>query len=73
MNSTTSSRRLAAERAGAIAPDAFPDQVFNANGLPQNLALTANFLSLQIFGKFPNELTGAQKTQLSAKAAASVQ
>jgi len=60
-------------RAGAIALDAFPDQVFNANGLPQNPALTANFLSLQFFGKFPNELTAAQKTQVSAKAAASLQ
>lgn len=57
-------------RAGAIASDAFLDQVFNANGLPQNPVLTVNFLSLQIFGLFPNELTLAQKKQLSAAAAA---
>jgi len=47
-------------RAGAIAPDAFLDQVRNSNGIPQNLITTINFLSLQIFGVFPNELTQAQ-------------
>jgi len=57
-------------RAGAIAPDAFLDQVRLSNGVPQNLALTANFLSLQIFGLFPNELTVSQKSQLN-KAVAS--
>jgi len=55
-------------RAGAIASNAFLDQVFNANGIPQNPVLTINFLSLQIFGKFPNELTSAQKQQLSSAA-----
>ena len=57
-------------RAGAIAPDAFLDQVHNANGVPQNLALTVNFLSLQIFGVFPSELTAKQLSQVSAAAAA---
>ena len=57
-------------RAGAIAPDAFLDQVRLSNGVPQNLALTVNFLSLQIFGLFPNELTVSQKSQLN-KAVAS--
>jgi hypothetical protein len=47
-------------RAGAIASDAFLDQVDNANGIPQNLILTVNFLSLQIFGVFPNQLTSSQ-------------
>jgi hypothetical protein len=47
-------------RAGAIAPDAFLDQVRNSNGIPQNLITTINFLSLQIFGVFPNELTQGQ-------------
>ena len=61
-------------RAGAIAPDAFLDQVRLSNGFPQNLTLTINFLSLQLFGVFPNELTLAQKAQLNtavASAAAS--
>jgi hypothetical protein len=57
-------------RAGAIAADAFLDQVRLPNGVPQNLLLTANFLSLQIFGLFPNELTLQQKSQLN-KAVAS--
>jgi hypothetical protein len=57
-------------RAGAIAPDAFLDQVRLSNGVPQNLGLTVNFLSLQIFGLFPNELTVPQKSQLN-KAVAS--
>jgi hypothetical protein len=56
-------------RAGAIAPDAFLDQVFNSNGIPQNLALTVNFLSLQIFGKFANELTAKQQQQVASAAA----
>jgi len=55
-------------RAGGIASDAFLDQVFKSNGAPQNPALTVNFLSLQIFGKFPNELTSSQKTQLASAA-----
>jgi hypothetical protein len=28
--------------------------VINSNGIPQDLALTVNFLSLQIFGLFAN-------------------
>ncbi|HEY6248967.1 MAG TPA: hypothetical protein VI685_03340 [Candidatus Angelobacter sp.] len=55
-------------RAGAIATDAFLDQVVNSNGIPQNLALTANFLSLQIFGKFANELTQKQLQQVLSAA-----
>jgi hypothetical protein len=47
-------------RAGAIASDAFLDQVRNSKGIPQDLALTVNFLSLQIFGVFPNQLTPTQ-------------
>ncbi len=43
-------------RAGAIALDAFLDQVRLPNGVPQNINLTKNFLSLQIFGVFPNEI-----------------
>jgi hypothetical protein len=43
-------------RAGAIALDAFLDQVRLPNGAPQNPNLTKNFLSLQIFGVFPNEI-----------------
>jgi hypothetical protein len=56
-------------RAGAIASDAFLDQVFLPNGVPQNINMTINFLSLQIFGLFPNELTTTQKSQLSSAAA----
>jgi hypothetical protein len=55
-------------RAGGISTDAFLDQVRNSNGIPQNLFLTANFLSLQIFGKFPNELTSKQQSQVRAAA-----
>jgi len=57
-------------RAGAIATDAFLDQVHNSNGVPQNLALTVNFLSLQIFGKFANELSAKQQQQVASAAAA---
>jgi len=53
-------------RAGAIAPDAFLDQVHNSNGVPQNLGLTLNFLSLQIFGVFFNELTSGQQSQVNS-------
>jgi hypothetical protein len=56
-------------RAGAIATDAFLDQVFLPNGVPQNINMTINFLSLQIFGLFPNELSASQKSQLSSAAA----
>ena len=53
-------------RAGAIAKDAFLDQVHNSNGVPQNLGLTLNFLSLQIFGVFFNELPPPQQSQISS-------
>ena len=53
-------------RAGAIAKDAFLDQVHNSNGVPQNIGLTLNFLSLQIFGVFFNELSAPQKSQITA-------
>lgn len=56
-------------RAGAIAADAFLDQVHLPNGVPQNLNLTVDFLSLQIFGVFPNELTAAQKSKLNSTVA----
>lgn len=56
-------------RAGAIAPDAFVDQVRKPNGFPLDINFTINFLSLQIFGVFPNELTSSQRLQLSAAAA----
>ncbi|HEX3396861.1 MAG TPA: hypothetical protein VHS76_09175 [Steroidobacteraceae bacterium] len=57
-------------RAGAIARDAFLDQVVNSNGVPQNIGFTLNFLSLQIFGVFFNELTSGQKSEISSSAAA---
>jgi hypothetical protein len=56
-------------RSGAIAQDAFLDQVHNSNGVPQNIPLTVNFLSLQIFGVFANELTAQQQQQLTSAAA----
>jgi hypothetical protein len=40
-------------RNGAIARDAFLDQVFKPNGQPQNPTMTANFVSLQTTGQFP--------------------
>jgi hypothetical protein len=43
-------------RAGAIAQDAFLDQVRKPNGDPLDPNFTVNFLSLQIFGVFPNEI-----------------
>jgi len=43
-------------RNGAIAPDAFLDQVRKPNGVPLDLAFAANFLCLQFTGKFCNEL-----------------
>jgi hypothetical protein len=55
-------------RAGAIATDAFLDQVDNSNGIPQNLITTINFLSLQIFGVFPNQLTPAQMKKVMQSA-----
>jgi hypothetical protein len=48
-------------RNGAIARDAFLDQVRRPNGLPLDLGLTANFLCLKFFGAFCNELTPAQQ------------
>ena len=57
-------------RAGAIATDAFLDQVRNSKGVPQNLALTVNFLSLQIFGVFPNQLTSTQLKKVLSSASA---
>jgi len=42
-------------RNGAIAKDAFLDQVRLPDGSPQNRQLTVNFLSLQRFGVFPFE------------------
>lgn len=58
-------------RAGAISTDAFLDQVYNSNGIPQNLITTVNFLSLQIFGVFPNELTASQLKKVMQSATAS--
>ena len=55
-------------RAGAIAHDAFLDQVHKPNGAPQNVGFTQNFLSLQKFGVFFNELTAAQQNQISSAA-----
>jgi hypothetical protein len=57
-------------RAGAIALDAFLDQVHQPNGAPQNITLLIDFLSLKIFGVFPNELTLSQKSQLNSSVAA---
>jgi hypothetical protein len=59
-------------RAGAIALDAFLDQVHLPNGVPQNINLLINFLSLKIFGVFPNELTATQKSQLNSAVASAV-
>jgi len=42
-------------RNGAIASDAFLDQVRKPDGSPLDPAFTTNFLSLQRFGKFPGE------------------
>jgi hypothetical protein len=55
-------------RAGAIAADAFLDQVRKSNGTPENLAMTVNFLSLQMFGVFPNQLTSSQLSKVMAAA-----
>jgi hypothetical protein len=56
-------------RAGAISKDAFLDQVHQSNGVPQNVGLTLNFLSLQIFGVFFNELGAGQQSEISAASA----
>ena len=55
-------------RAGAIAPDAFLDQVRLPSGQPQNQNLFSAFHSLQNFGVFPNQLTPTQQAQLSSSA-----
>jgi hypothetical protein len=55
-------------RAGAIAKDAFLDQAFNSNGKPQNTGFTLNFLSLQIFGVFFNELNASQQSVVNSSA-----
>lgn len=60
-------------RAGGIAPDAFLDQVRKANGFPLDRSFTTNFLSLKLFGLFPNELTPAQTRQLNSAAATATQ
>ena len=52
-------------RAGAISADAFLDQAFNKNGTPQNIGLTQNFLSLQIFGVFFSQLNSSQQSQIN--------
>jgi hypothetical protein len=48
-------------RNGGIAVDAFVDQVIKPNGIPLDLAFTANFLCLQFFGAYCNELTTTQQ------------
>lgn len=45
-------------RNGAIAKDAFLDQVHLPSGAPQNPQLTANFVALQTTGQFPNNGNG---------------
>ena len=45
-------------RNGAIAKDAFLDQVLQPDGTPQNPQMTANFISLQTTGQFPNNGNG---------------
>jgi hypothetical protein len=46
-------------RNGAIAKDAFLDQVHLPNGAPQNPQMTANFVSLQQSGVFPGSGDGS--------------
>jgi hypothetical protein len=58
-------------RNGAITLDAFLDQVHQSNGLPLDPAFTLNFLCLQIFGAFCNELTPAQQQAIALQMAAS--
>ncbi|HEY7337686.1 MAG TPA: hypothetical protein VH639_22530 [Bryobacteraceae bacterium] len=59
-------------RDGAIAHDAFLDQVRRPNGAPLDFNFTMNFLSLQMFGAFPNELTPAQASQLNGALASAM-
>jgi len=53
-------------RAGAVSSDAFLDQTFNKNGSPQNAGFTQNFLALQKFGLFYNELTASQQSVVNS-------
>jgi hypothetical protein len=53
-------------RNGAIAQDAFLDQVKKSNGVPLDLAFTANFLCLKYFGAYCNELTPTQQAAAQA-------
>jgi hypothetical protein len=46
-------------RNGAIAADAFLDQVFLPDGQPQNPTMTANFVALQTTGQFPGDGDGS--------------
>ncbi len=55
---------------GAIALDAFLDQVRRPNGIPLDLNFTANFLCLQFFGQFCNNLTPAQVSSAQSQGAA---
>jgi hypothetical protein len=50
---------IADPRNGAIAADAFLDQVFLPNGQPQNPTMTANFVALQTTGQFPGDADGS--------------
>ena len=52
-------------RNGAIALDAFLDQVHKPNGFPLDPAFTANFLCLQIFGAYCSELLPSQQSAIS--------
>jgi hypothetical protein len=53
-------------RAGAISADAFLDQAHNKNGTPQNVGLTQDFLSLQIFGVFFAQLNSSQQSEINS-------
>jgi hypothetical protein len=59
-------------RNGAIAPDAFLDQVRTSGGIPIDPGLTLNFTCLKFFGAFCNELTASQvnTAQMAAATAA---
>ncbi|HXP71388.1 MAG TPA: hypothetical protein VOA88_19085 [Candidatus Dormibacteraeota bacterium] len=59
-------------RNGAIAPDAFLDQVRTSGGIPIDPGLTLNFTCLKFFGAFCSELTASQVTtaQMAAATAA---
>ncbi len=54
---------IADPRNGAIARDAFLDQVHLPSGAPQNPQLLANFISLQRTGQFPNGGNGQVAAQ----------